>query len=505
MPTTSQSIYDAAVQYANSVIKQINATAADTIGCDVMWFRTIPDQRSQDVIFQSYTLYGVEDCPLTFKAVYSDTGYDDAAITYNILGINYAVPMTLEIALKTWEDATGNDGTIPKQHDIVYIPMTRKLLEVVSMQPVKVIAGQLSSYKVNLSIYQPTRNRVVGENLKESIKDNATNLMEKFGEEIIDEVADIVDDKQLSIYDSTEKDKYKEVTETIESEYRTSIRSEKLIVDGHTVARNLYHSEQSGFTVVSYNTTDIFTNKDGRCFSCWFRKRESDNDAVIKNIKSGVSMSHTAEGYILSISTGKKFTVGDPVAIKRGKMVVTGTVLSPGKILLDTTQTEKLNKISETWYTLPGFAMVKDNVVNLLSGNNFSIDIKGGSFVTLTVNGKNISYQFAQGFDDMKWFAVIVNLGEKIQFDIFNSDPNLTKAATFVTDNKLYDKIETGRYFISSSSSDITNVRLYDVNNTDIDKQITDLVSYNVKDDSRTIINDTADTQINKPYIGRQR
>lgn len=505
MPTTSNSIYEAAVEYANSVIKQLNATAADTIGTDVLWFRTIPDTRSQDVIFQSYTLYGVEDCPLEFKAVYTDTGYDDAAITYNILGINYAVPMTLEIALQTWEDATGHDGTIPKQHDIVYIPMTRKLLEVVSMQPVKVIAGQLSSYKVNLSIYQPTRNRVVGENLKESIKDNTTNLMEKFGEEIIDEVADIVDDKQLSVFDSTEKDKYKEVAETLNPVFRTSIRSEKIIVDGHTVARNLYRGEGAGYTMVSYKTSDSFTKSDGRCFSCWVRKRQNEFDAVIKNLKGKMSLAHTSDGYVLSVATGTKFKVGDPVVIQRGKMIVTGTVMKPGKILLDTSQTEKLNKVSGTWYDLPGFVLSKDNVINLLTGDNFSIDIKGGAYITLTVGDNNISYQFADGFGDMLWFGVILNLSEKLQFDVFSADGELKHKATFSCDNSLYDNIETESYSIKSGFADITNIRLYDVLNTDIDKQIMDLISYNVKDDIRTIINDTADTQIDKPYIGRQR
>jgi hypothetical protein len=150
-----------------------------------------------------YTLYGVEDCPLSFKAMYADNSYDDAAITYNIMGINFNVPMTIDIALETWKTATGDDGTIPQKGDIVFIPMTRKLMEVVSMQPVKQLGGQLTSYKVNLSIYTPTRNRIVGEQLKESIKENTTNLMERFGEDIHTNVEDIVDDNQLSLFDST--------------------------------------------------------------------------------------------------------------------------------------------------------------------------------------------------------------------------------------------------------------------------------------------------------------
>ena len=191
------SIQEAATQFVNQILGGLNSAVTDIAGVDVMWFRLQPDKRSQDVIFQSYTLYGVEDCPLSFKAMYADNSYDDAAITYNIMGINFNVPMTMDIALETWKTATGDDGTIPQKGDIVFIPMTRKLMEVVSMQPVKQLGGQLTSYKVNLSIYTPTRNRIVGEQLKESIKENTTNLMERFGEDIHTNVEDIVDDNQL--------------------------------------------------------------------------------------------------------------------------------------------------------------------------------------------------------------------------------------------------------------------------------------------------------------------
>ena len=160
------SAQEAAINFANSIANMINAAAAETAGIDVLWFRATPDKRSQDVVFQSYTLYGVNDCPLEFKAVYTDTGYDDAAITYNIMGLEYSVPLTLEIAVQTWKTATSDDGTIPQRGDIVFIPTSRKLVEVVSMTPIKAIGAQLTSYKVNCSVYKPTRSRLVGENLK---------------------------------------------------------------------------------------------------------------------------------------------------------------------------------------------------------------------------------------------------------------------------------------------------------------------------------------------------
>ena len=143
---TSGSIQEMAAEFANGFLASLNAMVSETVGVDVIWFRATPDKRSQDVIFQSYTLYGVEDCPLTFKAVYTDNNYDDAAITFNIMGLEYAVPLTLEIAVNTWYEATNYDGTLPQRGDIVFIPISRKLMEVVSMTPVKKIGAQLTSF-----------------------------------------------------------------------------------------------------------------------------------------------------------------------------------------------------------------------------------------------------------------------------------------------------------------------------------------------------------------------
>ena len=212
------SLQEMGANYANTTLSSLNDAVVDIIGVDVLWFRAKPDKANQDVIFQNYTLYGVEDCPLKIKAIYSDNNYDDAAITFQIMGLSYAVPLSLELSLNRWKEATGNDGTIPQEKDIVFIPISRKLMQVTSMTPVKKLGAQLTSWKVNLSIYTPTRSRIVGENLKESIINTTTNLDERFGKEIKETIADIIDDNQLSLYTSTNVDKNKEIPPTVTEE-----------------------------------------------------------------------------------------------------------------------------------------------------------------------------------------------------------------------------------------------------------------------------------------------
>ena len=80
---------EAAAAFANNQLNDMNMAALDMYGVDVLWFRSVPQLRSSDVIFQSYTLHNVEQCPLKTKVMYTDTNYDDAALTFSFNGIEY--------------------------------------------------------------------------------------------------------------------------------------------------------------------------------------------------------------------------------------------------------------------------------------------------------------------------------------------------------------------------------------------------------------------------------
>ena len=307
------SIQEAAMAFANTITASLNSSIANMMGVEVMWFRLIPDKKNQDVIFQSYTLFGVEDCPLVFNAMYSDTGYDDAAITYNIMGLEYSVPLTLEIPVQTWNEITKNDGTLPQRGDIVFIPLSNKLVEVVSMTPVKAMAAQITTYKVNCSIYKPSRSRIVGDNLKTSIKESTVNLDSRFGKDIENTFANVVDDNQISIFTSTAKDEHKEITkendpksDLITAREVNNIISEDILIDGHIISRSYYDMEIKSDVVVKYtHKTDIWSEGTERCLSCWINIKDVDLSKNIKEL-SGEKVGNTCYIKIGSFS-GKKF------------------------------------------------------------------------------------------------------------------------------------------------------------------------------------------------------
>ena len=513
------SVQEAAIDFANSIAALVNATAAETAGIDVLWFRAIPDKRSQDVIFQNYTLYGVSDCPLKFKAIYTDTGYDDAAITYNIMGLEYSVPLTLEIALQTWKSSTGNDGTIPQRGDIVFIPVSRKLVEVVSMTPVKAIGAQLTSYKVNCSIYKPTRSRLVGENLKTSIEDNTANLKSLFGDDIENTFENVVDDNQLSMFNSTQKDTHKEVTPetTVDSVVTDlaihNIFSHELLVDGHLVARSYYDMNTAKNPVITYKKKDSMDASSCRCYSSWICIEEAEGCKNIKSFTTHLDSKGRPAGDKLYINeySGKRFDAGTEIVIERGNIVICGTVMDTEKytIQIYPTVISTLNNNVPNWTHLMGYTIRKDNTINLLHAKglskNLDISLHANCCISFDFDGKNMIIQSPFKLKASKWYGIVINYGNLLSIDIFESDPELKPVGRISSVKNKNDMTDTYEYSINKSNSKMTNIRLYDVANNELDKLITDLISYSTPYDSHAIINDSVDIPLNKPYTGQQR
>jgi len=514
------SVQEAAVLFANTMAASINSAISEVAGVDVMWFRVMPDKRNQDVIFQSYTLYGVNDCPLEFKAVYSDTGYDDAAITYNIMGLEYSVPLTLEIAVNTWYKITNNDGTIPQRGDIVFIPITKKLVEVVSMTPIKAIGGQITTFKVNCSAYKPTRSRIVGENLRESIEGSTVNLDSLFGKDIDDTIKNVVDDKQLSMFTSTSKDSHKDVAKYTLTEGLTTRKIMRNIItgdiraDGHIVARNYYDMDIPEDDVIKYiHKPDTFTADDERCLSCWVNIKEYPRYTNVREISTDKDSKGNPTGNYIYIRayTGKRLEAGTDVVLERGNIIICGTVddSEEYRIKVHPKVIRGLNASIRNWTSLTGYIIRKDNVINLLTCESetmpLDINIKANSYISVKFGDKEVLVQLSLKLKCNKWYGMIINLGKTMSVDVFEAEPELRTICSAQDIKNPYWTENTLSYRIRKSSSFMTNIRLYDVSNNELDKQITDLVSYLTPYDSHAIINDSADTPLNKPYVGQQR
>ena len=148
--------------------------------------------------------------------------------------------------------------------------------------------------------------------------------------------------------------------------------------------------------------------------------------------------------------------------------------------------------------------------MNLLTGKTdtgkiLSVDIAASKYLSVTVDNDETLYQFINPIEQDKWYGAVLNAGAVNSLDIFSGEPRLERTVSVKGEKNILSGNTFTEYFIASSKSCMTNIRYYRQALTDIDKQITDLVSYNTPYDSLAIINDSADIYLHKNYYGTQR
>jgi hypothetical protein len=506
-----------AAKYMRTIAQKTNASVVKTAGVDVMWFRTISQKRSEDVVFQTYTLHNVEPCPKTIKMLYNDTNYDDAALTFSYNGIEYKPSLTLEVPLLLWDEAYG-DESIPQKHDIAYIPLTNKLWQVATMTPVS-SAGQILSYKMMMETYTPSASRLVGGELEKAIDESTVSVDKLFGAALEEDMANITDKKQIGKFTSTVKDEYKQLAKTITpSEVipaHNPIRpiSEDVIIDGHTVARSYYDfSGKSGVMVRYKNISDDVNEGDMRCLSVWIRPTKSLEKIYYIDSISLTDRNRQYASLEVVFDDANKFKKDTYVTIESDPIVICGKILSVNsKSLCIETHASVIRNIETSipnWYDMPDYTIKNESPINLLTGETenglFSIDVMSRKYINILSQGRYYTLPLQDMIKEEIWYGCIINLSSKANVNIFNSEFGIEKEYEGNININWGDDTFTS-YYINASDVNMTNIRYYNQENTDIDKQLTDLLSYNIKNDSKAIINDSADIYIDNPYYGEQR
>ena len=194
-----------------------------------------------------------------------------------------------------------------------------------------------------------------------------------------------------------------------------------------------------------------------------------------------------------------------------------GVVVNESRIKVNGDLIMKINKSVPGWKNMPGYAITSDSVIGLLNSDAFNVSVKGGKMISISTSvpsNKGVTSTDEEALITMtedikteKWYGVIVNFGDDFSVDLYTTvDDKLTNISSVSgISNEIYESVEIDHYYINSSNGSLTNIRLYNTFNREIDKQLTDLVSYNIRNDHNAIINDSADTYLNKEYKGRQR
>ena len=100
----------------------------------------------------------------------------------------------------------------------------------------------------------------------------------------------------------------------------------------------------------------------------------------------------------------------------------------------------------------------------------------------------------------------MINLSSTISVDLFGSSNGLKNIDTITgLKNDLFTEITYTNPYIPNGQSYITNIRMCSGVYKDIDSKIMEFITYNVKNNSKYIINDDAMTYLDKNFMGKQR
>lgn len=507
----------------------INQVANQMFGYDVKWFRAVPQQHSKDVIFQEYTLYNVEQCPLDTKVVVPQGQFPDSKYNFDLMGLEYEVPLEVQIDKKYWESIAGF-GTAPQKKDIVYFIIANKLYQVESAYLYRGFMEQETTWKLNLRKYMPEAARREGPALQETIDTYTVSSEEIFGAATDAEVAKLVDDKQFSAFNGTSKDLYKKFDTKLES------ITKDINIFGTVVAQSYYDMRTpSWYDAITYNAKDIIDQNTNRSITAWIQPKASTsslyNVISIAKIPSG-DPSYNGANYSIRVdSTNSLNEIGlnSNVVISRpgalnfyAKVVALSDNPLTYHCVINAFVLEDLVAIKSDWATQKGYKMQAKEPISILDGVNefgdhvLSVNVYANQYIAVNyahTYSNNDAYvvRMDEKLEDDKWYGLIVNIGNSWQqYNVYvwkkhESDKNAKLQNIFYETLRLYpEHIAVDEYTINKSPAFLTNIRLF-TETIEEERQANELLSYFSKDGDKLVIADNADPLLRLPYISKQR
>lgn len=494
--------------------KSLNTMVSNAVGIEATWMRSVPHEKSEDVIFQEYTLLDVE-CPKKVKVVTTNSGYNPGNFSIDLFGVNYEQPFEIEIDKTSWEEVYGQD-IMPQKNDIVYIEMVNCLYEVSTSTIIYGFAERETGFKVQLVKYNPRANRRENDTVKETIDDLTVGIDELFNEPISNEIVDIVDEPQTDQKvnaDPMSKDKFKD-------EDLGCIVMGDVATKNNVVAKSYYDLSSLEQSII-YKNGDNVSREDrdySRLFTCWLSIQ--DVDAAVDAGKLIQQENDKASFLMQDFDVSDSMKVNDKVIMSRGTFLhlngyVSKIVEVNGRkrymITLNNAEYRAANKkLTNFWNG--NMKVKKCNVKPLLMGRtdgkcNFNISLVGSKSVYIKFGAKEKEITLNKDIPFNQWVGFACNLGPSSDVFVFAEDnTGSISVMDHVIVGDLANDFEVGKFYITESNLFLTNIRYYktasQIPSSIIEK---DLNTVLVKNDSKTIVNDSAVSPNESPYITQQR
>jgi hypothetical protein len=509
--------------YALSALQNFvtfNNVANEMFGIEARWFRAVPQQRSKDVMFKEYTLSCVEDTPLCLKVIVPDGNVPDSKYTYDLMGLEYEVPLEIQLDKKYWEKIAGF-GTAPQKKDIVYIPMSNKLYQVESSYLKRGFMEQETTWICNLKKYSPEASRKEGSALQETIDMYTVSEQDLFGNAQNTEYNNLTDKRQMSPFNSTSKDAYKILDEKLK------ILTNNVEFYGTIFAQGFYDLTTSKlYNAIEYINPvgdDIKETYD-RSLTSWFSPQQINTEYDVVWVQQDVTLTQPANYKIKIKALTTKFKINDtfviyrPGAINFYAKVISDTYSANGIywIQIDDVALDYLNSINAIWTSLKGYKMKVKTPINLLDGVNstdsvFNVSIYANQYIKVTYGSQEYVAILSDQLNDNNWYGIVVNIGNSWgQYNVYvweqhPSDSTAKIRIKFYETMKFVPEyVVVDKYFIEKSPAYVTNIRLFKTT-IEEEKQSKELLSYFTKDSDQCLILDNSDPRFSAPYISQQR
>lgn len=496
-----------------------NNVANKMFGIDVKWFRAIPQIRSIDVIFKEYTLSCVEDTPICVKVVLPNGNVPDSKYQYDLMGLEYEIPLEIQIDKKYWEETSGF-GTAPQKKDIVYIPMFNKLYQVESSYLKRGFMEQETTWVANLRKYSPESSRREGDALRETIDKYTVSEQELFGDAQNNEYAKLTDDKQMSAFNSTSRDVYKILDDKLQ------LIPNNVEIYGTIIAQGFYDlSTSRKYNAIEYTNPsgDLIKEDYDRAITAWIRPQTIDMDLDVIWIQYDNTITPPAN-YKIKIKGNVKFKMNDVFTISRqGSLNFYATVINDTYAAngiywcqIDESVENHLYTINSNWMNLKGYKMKLQNPIVILNGlnqsqNGFKTSIYANQYVKINYGSQQYISILTDKLNDEQWYGIVVNIGNSWkQYNIYVWEQHPSDSTTklkikyYQTLKFMPEYVQIDKYTVEQSNCYITNIRLFKTT-IEEEKQSKELLSYFTKDSDQALILDNADALLTMPYISQQR
>jgi len=513
-----------AVNPAMNLYKDMCASVQDLFGMEVLYMRAIPNARSGDVVFKEWTLYNVDE-PVCSKVMVDNNEFPSNDAQYDMYGIGYEAPFEIEIVKENFERDFGLDAA-PQKNDVIYFPILgNRLYEVQSSSPVQGFMLEISSWKCELTIYNPKSNRDMPTSVQDIMDDIMRSSETAFGEELEKETKELTKPQQLD----------RKLGTTQQDPVRTYVNPSLNIIEGTianhatTIADHYYDmssilNPNKDILGVAYRAISNFIPTQDFAFTTWFKHVNpkftipEDGAHIISKIGNTITV---------KLNATRSYKTGTLVHMKRqGRLSFYGIIVeivNPNtfKIALNNDVVEYLNSLSSSWSTAPGYSLKRTFVNSYINGyGNIAspeqtVGWKLESFVSryflFTEGSKTVTIPLTENLVENQWYGLVFNYAaqfKQINFSIWtiNTDRRATTDLSIVF-TKTINGIDAGNkcfgapFVTFASPQHQTNIRLFkEIIPQEL--QSTILNQYLVGDSDEVIIIDNALPTLHIPYLG---